>query len=49
MDAAKLLRSLWSLPRVKLADFDTGFDLAKSRLRTIAKEIGFDDDVILGT
>jgi propane monooxygenase small subunit len=48
MDAAKLLQPIWSLPRVKVAQFNDAFDLAKNRLSAITAEIGFDARTIIG-
>jgi propane 2-monooxygenase small subunit len=42
LDAALLLQPIWSQPRVKTAQFDTVFELAKSRLYEIATQIGID-------
>ena len=42
VDAANLLQPIWSLPRVKVAQFNDAFGQAKNRLRAIAAEIGFD-------
>jgi propane 2-monooxygenase small subunit len=47
-DAANLLQPIWSLPRVKIAQFNDAFDQAKNRLRAIAAEIGFDVRGIIG-
>jgi propane 2-monooxygenase small subunit len=48
MDAAKLLQPIWSLPRVKVAQFNDALDLAKNRLRAITAEIGIDARTIIG-
>ena len=49
MEAARLLQPIWSQPRVKAIQFNTAFDLATSRLRAIATEIGFDTSTVVGT
>jgi propane monooxygenase small subunit len=48
IDAANQLQPIWSQPRVKIAQFNEAFDLAKNRLRAIAAEIGFDARTVLG-
>jgi propane monooxygenase small subunit len=48
MDAAKSLQPIWSLPRVKVAQFNDAFDLAKNRLRAITAEIGIDARTVIG-
>ncbi|MDB5404569.1 MAG: putative methane/phenol/toluene monooxygenase subunit, beta chain [Rhodopila sp.] len=48
IDAANQLQPMWSQPRVKIAQFNEAFDLAKNRLRAIAAEIGFDARTVLG-
>jgi propane monooxygenase small subunit len=48
MEAANLLQPVWSLPRVKVAQFNDAFDLAKNRLRAITAEIGIDARTIIG-
>jgi propane 2-monooxygenase small subunit len=42
------LQPIWSQPRVKIAQFNDSFDLAKNRLRAIAAEIGFDARTVIG-
>jgi propane monooxygenase small subunit len=42
LDAANHLQPVWSLPRVKAAQFADALDLQKNRARAIAAEIGFD-------
>jgi propane monooxygenase small subunit len=40
--AARELQPIWSLPRVKVAQFTEAFDLAKNRLRAIGAETNID-------
>jgi propane monooxygenase small subunit len=47
MDAALQLQPIWSLPRVKAAQFADAFELAKNRVRAIAAEIGFDSRSVI--
>lgn len=42
MQAAHHMQPIWSLPRVKVAQFNDALDAAKNRVRAIAAEIGFD-------
>ena len=42
MEAANHLQPVWSLPRVKAAQFADALELSKNRARAIAAEIGFD-------
>ena len=47
MAAANQLQPIWSLPRVKIAQYTEAFDLARNRLRSIASEVGFDVRAVL--
>ncbi|HQT68187.1 MAG: toluene hydroxylase [Rhodospirillales bacterium 20-60-12] len=42
VQAAHQMQPIWSLPRVKVAQFADALELAKNRVRAIAAEIGFD-------
>ena len=42
LSAANHLQPIWSLPRVKVAQFSEALNHAKNRIRMIAAEVGFD-------
>jgi len=42
LDAANQLQPIWSMPRVKAAQFTDALERAKNRVRAIGSEIGFD-------